>query len=356
MAGTIYRESRTVSLPSLWCTARLEHGEQVVKLTVADMHWVEIALRAVLLAALPACASLDASDTASAVETTDTTVAQPDADDPASALADAFDRLTAAQRALDRARADYRDAAQNQTLDPREAEDFQGFIRALDRQVQSACTSVSTLGGDLGAHTAYCTPAAMVQNTAIPPSAYTRDEQLAAIDAELNSAIGTFDDLLLREQKILDQQAQNSGGGSGAGGGGAGSGNSGAGGSRGGSAASGGNAGAGGQGGQSGQGAVSGGGMPGDMDADSDGQNPQIQGPPAPAAGSPGAPSGNNTPPDIPKDIPDGQDDNVVARQLREAAMKEKDPELRARLWEEYRRYKKSIGGTASAPVEENSQ
>jgi hypothetical protein len=26
---------------------------------------------------------------------------------------------------------------------------------------------------------------------------------------------------------------------------------------------------------------------------------------------------------------------------LREAAMKEKDPELRARLWEEYRQYKK---------------
>ena len=354
MAGRVYGDSRTVSLPRLWCNARLEHGEQVVKLTVADMHWVEIALRAILLAALPACASLDASDTASTMQTTDTVV-QPDADDRAAALADAFDRLTSAQRALDRARADYRDAAQHQTLDAREAEDFQGFIRALDRQVQSACVSVSSLGGDLGAHTAYCTPAAMVQNTAIPQSAYTRDEQLAAIDAELNSAIGAFDDLLLREQKILDQQAQNSGGGggSGAGGGGAGSGG---GGSRGGSAASGGNAGAGGQGGQSGQGAVSGGGMPGDMDAGSDGQNPQIQGPPAPAAGSPGAPSGNNTPPDIPKDIPDGQDDNVVARQLREAAMKEKDPELRARLWEEYRRYKKSIGGTASAPVEENSQ
>ena len=31
----------------------------------------------------------------------------------------------------------------------------------------------------------------------------------------------------------------------------------------------------------------------------------------------------------------------VVARQIREAAMKETDPELRAALWEEYRRYKK---------------
>ena len=33
--------------------------------------------------------------------------------------------------------------------------------------------------------------------------------------------------------------------------------------------------------------------------------------------------------------------DDIVARQLREAAMKETDPELRARLWEEYRQYKK---------------
>ena len=34
-------------------------------------------------------------------------------------------------------------------------------------------------------------------------------------------------------------------------------------------------------------------------------------------------------------------DDDIVGRQIREAAMKETDPELRAALWEEYRRYKK---------------
>ncbi len=43
----------------------------------------------------------------------------------------------------------------------------------------------------------------------------------------------------------------------------------------------------------------------------------------------------------VPPDIPDGSDDDVVARQLREAAEKETDPALRARLWEEYRRYKR---------------
>jgi hypothetical protein len=41
----------------------------------------------------------------------------------------------------------------------------------------------------------------------------------------------------------------------------------------------------------------------------------------------------------IPADIPSGDDDDVVARQLREAAMREADPELRAKLWDEYRNY-----------------
>ena len=38
-------------------------------------------------------------------------------------------------------------------------------------------------------------------------------------------------------------------------------------------------------------------------------------------------------------DIPDAKDDDVVARQLREAALAETDPELREALWEELRRY-----------------
>jgi hypothetical protein len=40
-----------------------------------------------------------------------------------------------------------------------------------------------------------------------------------------------------------------------------------------------------------------------------------------------------------PEDIPSGRDDDVVARQLREAAMSEPDPELRERMWDEYRNY-----------------
>ena len=63
----------------------------------------------------------------------------------------------------------------------------------------------------------------------------------------------------------------------------------------------------------------------------------------APVEGSPGGGLGGEAQP-APPDVGDGKDDDVVARQLREAAMKEKDPAIREKLWEEYREYKKSAG------------
>ena len=41
-----------------------------------------------------------------------------------------------------------------------------------------------------------------------------------------------------------------------------------------------------------------------------------------------------------PTDIPSGEDDDIVARQIREAALKEADPIIREKLWQEYRKYK----------------
>ena len=57
------------------------------------------------------------------------------------------------------------------------------------------------------------------------------------------------------------------------------------------------------------------------------------------AAGPSGANAGLQETFPPPEDIPSGRDDDVVARQLREAAMTEPDPELREALWEEYRNY-----------------
>jgi hypothetical protein len=42
----------------------------------------------------------------------------------------------------------------------------------------------------------------------------------------------------------------------------------------------------------------------------------------------------------IPDDIDDGQGDDIVLRQIRDAASKERDPILREKLWDEYRRIK----------------
>jgi hypothetical protein len=77
------------------------------------------------------------------------------------------------------------------------------------------------------------------------------------------------------------------------------------------------------------------------------GQNlPQIVGDTSGAPNSAvvaGAPVSSSTAPTEtfppPEDIPSGRDDDVVARQIREAAMTEPDPALREAIWEEYRRY-----------------
>jgi len=42
------------------------------------------------------------------------------------------------------------------------------------------------------------------------------------------------------------------------------------------------------------------------------------------------------------REIPDGSDDDIVARRLRKAAEQETDPELREKLWQEYIEYKKN--------------
>ena len=45
----------------------------------------------------------------------------------------------------------------------------------------------------------------------------------------------------------------------------------------------------------------------------------------------------------IPEGVGDGQGDDIVAKQLREAAMAETDPKLRQKLWDEYKRYKAGL-------------
>jgi len=52
--------------------------------------------------------------------------------------------------------------------------------------------------------------------------------------------------------------------------------------------------------------------------------------------------SGNGA---VANEIPDGSDDDIVARRLRKAAEQETDPELKDKLWKEYVEYKKNTQG-----------
>jgi hypothetical protein len=84
----------------------------------------------------------------------------------------------------------------------------------------------------------------------------------------------------------------------------------------------------------------------GDGDGEGTATPGAVPGPDSPG-GPMGVPRARSTPPapvagagQIPDDIPDATDDDIIARQLREAAMQETDPELKAKLWKEYQRYK----------------
>lgn len=135
-------------------------------------------------------------------------------------------------------------------------------------------------------------------------------EREAAWDQKFYSSLGEFDERLAREQAEIEKQrsAANAGHGTG---GAAGEGEAGMGGSD---------------------------GTPTEVGADG-GQTGSGDAQSSAAGGRGQAGSGGARFP-APEGVPDGRDDDVVARQLREAAETEKDPELRKRLWEEYRKYK----------------
>ena len=63
-------------------------------------------------------------------------------------------------------------------------------------------------------------------------------------------------------------------------------------------------------------------------------------GQPGAASGSAGSAGEQGEALPIPEDIDDGRGDDIVQRQIRDAAMKETDPVLREKLWDEYRRIK----------------
>ena len=137
----------------------------------------------------------------------------------------------------------------------------------------------------------------------------TAAERAAVLDEQLRRTYESYDEILRREQAEARGAAERAG-----------------------SGGAGGNEPQGaGPGGQQQPGAPSGGGNPNGAGADVANAGNRSGGPPG------GGNAQQTFPP--PEDIPGGRDDDVVARQLREAAMTEPDPELREALWDEYRNY-----------------
>lgn len=254
-------------------------------------------------------------------------------------------RTLADHAAWQSAERDYRSRQSRGALSAAERTDYEAWIDRLREQfyrdcLQLARTDLAVLPPDVPC------PA---QVPAMPAAAAidqknerTRAEETATLDGELESALGDFDEMLLREQERVkaatpptEAAASGAGGGSSGGAdGGAGSGSqtgaatqAGLGPARWEDAA-----------GEDGTGKMAGG----------TGEEGSTTGPAGSGSGGEGATVGQGgaggkqeqVAQGVPPDIPDGSDDDVVARQLREAAEKETDPELRKKLWEEYRKYK----------------
>ena len=238
-----------------------------------------------------------------------------------------------------RMRRDFESLLGNNQMSATEISEFENYLTGLGRMVDEQRRLVASLEGRGGEGAGGSTRAAAL------PADYDRgqtdDEKIALLDAELSSSLSEFDEKLLREQKELAEKSRSaSAGGSGEqserGQGTSGKAGEGEGGGEGGNVAGGSGGESGGEsspGGESERQAESGqqGGTGG---AGAEG-NEQVAS--AGGASGDGRQAGKIA---TPPDIPDGKDDDIVARQLREAAENEQDPELRAKLWEEYRKYK----------------
>ena len=133
-------------------------------------------------------------------------------------------------------------------------------------------------------------------------------ERKARLEGTLEESVGGFDEVLADEQREISTVGRNTEGFGGTGGGGAGSGKVGL--------------------GKQATGGVEGAGEVGTV------AKPQQE-----REATVGGLSEEDIKERTPEDIPDLVSEDIVAKQLREAALSEEDPVLRERLWEEYRLY-----------------
>lgn len=239
--------------------------------------------------------------------------------------------------ALDSARQTALQELEKTAMSANEVADYKDFVVYLNTRIVNYCMDLANQGGANALEDLPCPEApAMVGNSEASPSgesifsttgpnfgaAKTQAEETAQLEGAFLSSLGDFDDSLLKEEekvaaRVPSQRETGS------------------------SSAS----------GSSGRAGESGETRSGESDASEEQgegatEDQGLEGQAGAAQGSTGrsgsqgsgvgqstygAPGGNLPPP---------EDDDIVARQLREAAEKEPDPELRKKLWEEYWKYK----------------
>jgi len=217
-----------------------------------------------------------------------------------------LEQLRSDHAALVSAEQDFHNRRERGLLKGTEVVDYAAYVARLHRQVAEDCVALAANGIPAPPDVSCAAAPAMAPAPVDQAGERTSAEKTGDLDAELFNGLGEFDEMLLREQERIKAAAPHAAGG-GDGGGQGGNGSTGS-------------AGSGGEGyeqradGSSGDATYGAGAGPGSS---------QRQ-------GNNGAPPGT----------PDGSDDDVVARQLREAAEKEPDPVLQKKIWEEYRKYK----------------
>lgn len=198
-----------------------------------------------------------------------------------------------------------------------EQQDLLVFISYLDGRIFYYCEQLFDIVGPNALQTTACPvnqnggPVSTRYMTIPDTSSRTAGEKLADLDSGFSESLGTFDEMLLKEQQNVSAQVKK----------------------------------------QREEGSQAGT-LPGEADGSNNNQASSAGGGDArdqstaadPAGDSQAAGVGTKQQQQVPptlgnKDL-SRSDDDIVAKQLKEAAEQETDPEIKAKLWEEYRKYK----------------
>jgi len=248
-----------------------------------------------------------------------------------------LDSIRKSITALDSARQTALQELEDTTMSANEVSDYKDFVVYLNTRIVNYCMDLAEQGGTISLKGLPCPKMpAMAGASDAPPAddsifyttgsdfgeAKSQAEETADLEGAFLSSLGDFDDSLLKEEEKVAARvpSQRESGSSSA------SGSSGRAGDSGDTSS-----------GENGESAEQGEGTTDDQGREGQAGTAQESTSRAGSQGSGveqskyGTPGGKLPPP---------EDDDIVARQLREAAEKEPDPELKKKLWEEYWKYK----------------